>query len=169
MRTIQDYPLNTQRIEECEPMENKNKDGKKYEKVVEEILTNYSKHKFEVQYSHHTLPDGTKQIPDILLTELDEILSLKTQTVSGTVDQKIAHELSILQDTVEAGNASKATIVLHGDGWNPKVKSSYMDPNHRFRKVCPDVDVIVHDEFLRRYTTKEVVDRKDGLDKFYDT
>jgi hypothetical protein len=49
----------------------------------------------------------------------DEILvSLKWQQTGGTAEQKVPFEVMCLADAVRAGNATRAYLVLGGDGWS---------------------------------------------------
>lgn len=45
------------------------------------------------------------------------LISLKWQQVSGTAEQKVPFEVICLSDALEAGEYTKAYVVLGGDGW----------------------------------------------------
>lgn len=45
------------------------------------------------------------------------LVSLKWQQTSGTAEQKVPFEVMCLADAVTAGHATKAYLVLGGDGW----------------------------------------------------
>jgi hypothetical protein len=45
------------------------------------------------------------------------LISLKWQQVGGTAEQKVPFEVMCLADSVRAGAATKAYLVLGGDGW----------------------------------------------------
>lgn len=47
----------------------------------------------------------------------DILISLKWQQTGGTAEQKVPFEVMCLADAVRAGHASKAYLVLGGDGW----------------------------------------------------
>ena len=42
---------------------------------------------------------------------------MKWQQVSGTAEQKVPFEVICLLEAVEAGNCTKAYVVLGGEGW----------------------------------------------------
>jgi len=49
----------------------------------------------------------------------DEILiSLKWQQTGGTAEQKVPFEVMCLSDAVRGGKATRAYLVLGGDGWS---------------------------------------------------
>lgn len=45
------------------------------------------------------------------------LVSLKWQQTSGTAEQKVPFEVMCLADAIKAGYATKAYLVLGGDGW----------------------------------------------------
>jgi hypothetical protein len=45
------------------------------------------------------------------------LVSLKWQQTGGTAEQKVPFEVMCLADTVRAGHAGRAYLVLGGDGW----------------------------------------------------
>ena len=45
------------------------------------------------------------------------LVSLKWQQTGGTAEQKVPFEVMCLADAVRAGRASRAYLVLGGDGW----------------------------------------------------
>ncbi len=45
------------------------------------------------------------------------LVSLKWQQTGGTAEQKVPFEVMCLADAVRAGQASRAYLVLGGDGW----------------------------------------------------
>lgn len=45
------------------------------------------------------------------------LVSLKWQQTSGTAEQKVPFEIMCLADAIKAGYATKAYLVLGGDGW----------------------------------------------------
>jgi hypothetical protein len=45
------------------------------------------------------------------------LVSLKWQQTGGTAEQKVPFEVMCLADAVRAGHASRAYLVLGGDGW----------------------------------------------------
>jgi len=45
------------------------------------------------------------------------LISVKWQQVSGTAEQKVPFEVICLLEAVEAGNCTKAYVVLGGEGW----------------------------------------------------
>ena len=56
---------------------------------------------------------------DALVTAGTEavLVSLKWQQTGGTAEQKVPFEIMCLADAVRAGHASRAYLVLGGDGW----------------------------------------------------
>ena len=62
---------------------------------------------------------GTHKADAIARRNAEEILvSLKWQQTSGTAEQKVPFEVMCLADAVRAGHASRAYLVLGGDGWS---------------------------------------------------
>lgn len=143
--------------------------GKEYEESMETLLRDHSDLDFEKQsYTRLGNKDsGGKHIPDIFLNETREIISLKTQSVGGTAEQKIPYEFIVLQEAIDKGNALSATIVLHGDGWSLKewyMSTSFLD---RIKRICPDVYIMEHDDFVEQYIPKAGVRKERGLEKFF--
>lgn len=73
----------------------------------------------KVQVVTGTRPGGRAQHIDAVATkDADTILvSLKWQQTSGTAEQKVPFEVMCLADAVRAGHATRAYLVLGGDGW----------------------------------------------------
>ena len=62
---------------------------------------------------------GTHKADAIARAGTDEILvSLKWQQTGGTAEQKVPFEVMCLADAVRAGKATRAYLVLGGDGWS---------------------------------------------------
>lgn len=62
---------------------------------------------------------GTHKADAIARRGTDEILiSLKWQQTSGTAEQKVPFEVMCLADVVRADKATRAYLVLGGDGWS---------------------------------------------------
>ena len=65
---------------------------------------------------------GTHKADAMARLGTDEILvSLKWQQTGGTAEQKVPFEVMCLADAVRAGNATRAYLVLGGDGWSLRV------------------------------------------------
>jgi hypothetical protein len=64
-------------------------------------------------------PGGRRQIVDAVAKSpvASILISLKWQQVRGTAEQKVPFEVMCLADSVRAGSADKAYLVLGGDGW----------------------------------------------------
>ena len=77
-------------------------------------------------YSHETQVlvgirpgGGVHKVDAIARWKTDEILvSLKWQQTSGTAEQKVPFEVMCLADAVREGKATRAYLVLGGDGWS---------------------------------------------------
>ena len=77
-------------------------------------------------YSHQTQVrvgarpgGGVHKVDAIAQWETDEILvSLKWQQTGGTAEQKVPFEVMCLADAVREGKATRAYLVLGGDGWS---------------------------------------------------
>ena len=62
---------------------------------------------------------GVHNVDAIAERESAKILvSLKWQQTSGTAEQKVPFEVMCLADAVRASHASRAYLVLGGDGWS---------------------------------------------------
>lgn len=64
-------------------------------------------------------PGGRKQKLDVLAERAGErfMISMKWQQTSGTAEQKVPFEVMCLADGVRGGLATRAYLVLGGDGW----------------------------------------------------
>lgn len=64
-------------------------------------------------------PGGRAHNVDALARKSDVavLVSLKWQQTSGTAEQKVPFEVMCLADAVRTGHATKAYLVLGGDGW----------------------------------------------------
>lgn len=61
---------------------------------------------------------GVQRVDAIAKHEGETVLiSLKWQQTSGTAEQKVPFEVMCLADAVREGHASRAYLVLGGDGW----------------------------------------------------
>lgn len=61
---------------------------------------------------------GTQKVDAVAESSGDTILiSLKWQQTGGTAEQKVPFEVMCLADTVRASLATRAYVVLGGDGW----------------------------------------------------
>ena len=74
---------------------------------------------WRVQVEAGTRPGGRRhQVDAIAAKDGDDVLvSLKWQQTSGTAEQKVPFEVMCLADAVRAGKATRAYLVLGGDGW----------------------------------------------------
>lgn len=62
---------------------------------------------------------GTQKVDAIAESGGETILiSLKWQQTGGTAEQKVPFEVMCLADTVRTGLATRAYVVLGGDGWS---------------------------------------------------
>lgn len=66
-----------------------------------------------------TFPGGRRHRADAVAIAGDQriLISLKWQQVGGTAEQKVPFEVMCLADAVRGGAASRAYLVLGGDGW----------------------------------------------------
>ena len=74
---------------------------------------------FQTQVKAGTRCGGGTHKADALATkdEATVLVSLKWQQTGGTAEQKVPFEVMCLADAVRAGYASRAYLVLGGDGW----------------------------------------------------
>lgn len=62
---------------------------------------------------------GTHKVDALARKGADTILvSMKWQQTGGTAEQKVPFEVMCLADSVRAGHAQRAYLVLGGDGWS---------------------------------------------------
>jgi len=139
--------------------------GGNYEKLIESMLREHSEYDFETQKRLGRKPSGTKHVADIFLTDTQEVISLKTQSVGGTSEEKIPYEVYILQHAVNEGRCKSATIVLHGDGW--REKKWYLSKDFCMGMGCPDVCIMEHDDFVEQYICHTNIRKERGLEKFF--
>jgi hypothetical protein len=73
----------------------------------------------ELQAKVGIRPGGRKHKLDVLATRGDDtiMISLKWQQTRGTAEQKVPFEVMCLADAVRGGAATRAYLVLGGDGW----------------------------------------------------
>ena len=61
---------------------------------------------------------GTHKVDALARKDADAILvSMKWQQTGGTAEQKVPFEVMCLADAVRTGHATRALLVLGGDGW----------------------------------------------------
>ena len=124
--------------------------GSKYELFVESLLTK-SKIKFKRQtYVGYKRNNGLHRV-DLLIEKT--LISLKSQKVAGTAEEKIPFEIMILQHTIEDYGYDNAIIVLHGDtGW--KWKDYYLSKEFKSHmgQLYPDVSIMNHEQFVSIYS-----------------
>jgi hypothetical protein len=79
----------------------------------------------------------------------DQILvSLKWQQTSGTAEQKVPFEVMCLADAIRAGEASRAYLVLGGEGWT--LRDYYTSGHLRDHLTHADlVHVVTFEGFVR--------------------
>lgn len=106
-------------------------------------------------YLEEYILDGVKRYkPDVVAWDADGrkiIISLKWQQTSGSAEAKIPFEVIQLIDIIRCGQASKAYIVIGGNGWSGKVKEWYL--NHGLRSFIPDsesVEIIELGDFIAK-------------------
>ena len=143
-----------------------NDSGSQYEHLIEDTLRDHSVYDFESQYDLGIKPSGKGHRADIYLINNKQVISLKTQTVGGTSEEKIPYEVYVLQHAVNRGRCKSATIVLHGDGW--REKEWYLSKTFCNEMNCPDVSIIDHDDFIESYTDKTLYRKDRGLEKFFE-
>ena len=75
---------------------------------------------WKAQVETGTRPGGRRQMVDAVAQKGGDsiLVSLKWQQTSGTAEQKVPFEVMCLADVVRAGGASRAYLVLGGDGWS---------------------------------------------------
>ena len=75
---------------------------------------------WKAQVETGTRPGGRRQMVDAVAQKGGDsiLVSLKWQQTSGTAEQKVPFEVMCLSDVVRAGGASRAYLVLGGDGWS---------------------------------------------------
>ena len=126
--------------------------GTSYEKKVVCLLEQFSDHKIEAQVNVGYKRNGGKHYVDILLNN-DELLSLKYQRVQGTAEEKIPFEVMKLQHAVIDHGYKSATIVLAGPDKAWKWKEFYLQKDFQqdMKKLYPDVNIISHEQFIKKY------------------
>ena len=76
------------------------------------------------------------------------LISLKWQQTSGTAEQKVPFEIMCLADVVRTGEASRAYLVLGGDGWS--LRDFYVSGALRDHLIHASlVDVVTLEAFIR--------------------
>lgn len=75
---------------------------------------------YETQVLVGIRPGGRKHRLDVLAQRAGEriMISMKWQQTSGTAEQKVPFEVMCLADGVRGGLATRAYLVLGGDGWS---------------------------------------------------
>lgn len=95
-------------------------------------------------------PGGRTHNVDAIARKDDEaiLVSLKWQQTSGTAEQKVPFEVLCLSDAILGGHASKAYLVLGGDGWT--LRDYYVSGalNERLKNV-DDVRIVTLEAFIR--------------------
>jgi hypothetical protein len=61
---------------------------------------------------------GTHKVDAIAVKDDRVLVSLKWQQTGGTAEQKVPFEVMCLADAVRENHASRAYLVLGGDGWS---------------------------------------------------
>jgi hypothetical protein len=76
-------------------------------------------YRYKSQVETGTRPGGRRHLVDAVAAKADDqiLISLKWQQTSGTAEQKVPFEVMCLADAVRQGSASRAYLVLGGDGW----------------------------------------------------
>jgi hypothetical protein len=110
--------------------------GADYKSIVHRCLIQIShREKFDVQKSVSigTKPNGLANRIDFVLTGPGKssskvIFSCKSQSVSGSAEEKIPYEIIRLLHTMKEDKAIRhAYLVLGGMGWNPTLLSFYVE------------------------------------------
>jgi hypothetical protein len=98
-------------------------------------------YKYQAQVNVGTRCGGGTHKADALATKgTDAILvSMKWQQTGGTAEQKVPFEVMCLADAVRAGRATRAYLVLGGDGWS--LRDYYVSGSLR--------DHLIHAELVR--------------------
>lgn len=130
--------------------------GGNYETEVENLLEQFSVHKFQSQVMVGTKRNGGKHYCDIVLNG-EELISLKYQRVQGTAEEKIPFEFMKLQDAVDDHGYKSATIVLAGPDKAWKWKDYYLSEEFgaKMRIIYPNVRIISHNQFVEEYLINE--------------
>jgi hypothetical protein len=76
-------------------------------------------YEYEAQVEVGCRPGGRPHFADAVARKDGDVIlvSLKWQQTSGTAEQKVPFEVMCLADCVRAGTATRAYLVLGGDGW----------------------------------------------------
>ena len=79
------------------------------------------------------------------------LVSLKTQDVAGTAEEKVPFECMKLQDAIDDYGYDSAIVVLNGSNWS--WKDYYLSERFKARisSMSPDVTVLSHEDFVSLY------------------
>jgi hypothetical protein len=79
---------------------------------------------------------------------IEVVISLKWQQTRGTAEQKVPFEVMCLADVVKSGGASRAYLVLGGDGWT--LRDFYTSGSLREHLIDASlVQVVTLEAFIR--------------------
>lgn len=95
-----------------------------------------------------------KHFIDVIAAKPDRkvLISMKWQQVSGTAEQKVPFEIICLLEAVEAGNYSKAYLVLGGEGW--KLRRFFTGEGlKKYLAYADKVEVLTLESFVFRANT----------------
>ena len=122
--------------------------------VLEELILPALRHggyTYEKQQHIGERLGGGRHIVDAVAhkDELDILVSLKWQQVSGTAEQKVPFEVICLAEAVEHGTFEKAYLVLGGEGW--KLRDFYTSGGLKHHLARTDsVDILTLEAFIAR-------------------
>jgi hypothetical protein len=132
--------------------------GADYKSIVHRCLVQIShREKFDVErgVSLGTKPNGLTNRIDFVLTRrgtdsIKLIFSCKSQSVSGSAEEKIPYEIIRLLHTMkEDTTIQHAYLVLGGVGWNPTLLSFYVEELVDFIPDMKDhISILTTDEVM---------------------
>lgn len=120
-----------------------------YEEEVEKLLLEKNI-PFNSQVNIGLKRNGGKHFIDFLIEKT--LVSLKSQKVNGTAEEKIPFEIMKLQQAVDDYNYDNAVLVLSGDsGWSWKDYYLSKEFKDLMYSIYPDVSILEHKQFSAIY------------------
>jgi PD-(D/E)XK nuclease superfamily domain len=112
---------------------------------------------YETQVVVGARPGGGVHKADALVRKggKEILVSLKWQQTGGTAEQKVPFEIMCLADAVRSGKATRAYLVLGGDGWT--LRDYYVSgalKNHLIHSGL--VQVVTLEAFVRLANTEQL-------------
>lgn len=102
---------------------------------------------------------GTFRV-DGVIPEREELISIRSQTVSGSVDDKLLTEVQCLQDACDTYGWKRAILVIDDPNDNMAWGKAFLSKNKfsrcyaRNQERYPDVEIIEFADFADRYYNK---------------